>query len=467
MVIRRRSCALLIGLILTGCQPSLPQLTARLENEGAVYLYLQPLPREAERLRMSIEAVAAVPRDGSERPIPVLLRELAGEDARRQRLLAAGALPAGDYTGFAIRTGRASLRGEAGRSPAPAPEAVAKVDFPFTVRRRDGQVVLLTLDPAESRSGDRLDPVFSAAAPRRPAVGHVAFVANSRSSDVTVFDKKSLDVFDVVVTGRQPAGMALDRRARKLYVALAGDAGVDVVDVFAGQVTERFTLTPGDEPAALALTPDGRTLLSANRGSNTVSILDTASGFEVARLPVGNGPRFVVIDPTGRGAFVFNSLSNTVSVIDIAGRTAVRTIATDPAPVQGAFSRRGDRLWVVHERTAFVTVINPTTLAVTGRFAIRSAMDTLAVDPGTDVVYVGGRREFAVGVYDPLSFAAVDFIDTGAGVAHIAVDSEENALYFVSPGANRVLVSHRVRKGVVGAIDVGDGPAWVSLMGER
>jgi hypothetical protein len=60
----------------------------------------------------------------------------------------------------------------------------------------------------------------------------------------------------------------------------------------------------------------------------------------------------------------------------------------------------------------------------------------------------------------------VDFVQTTGEVVHIATDVEDNTLYLVESGPNRVLVSERIRKRTVGQLDVGEGPAWVSVMGE-
>ena len=463
-----RPSILVIGLILLGCQAGLPQLRPRLADEGMVYVYLDPLPPEAERLRVGLGSIGALQRDGGEIPLSVSLAEISGKEARRQRLLAAGPLPAGEYSGLVLRARSAALRGEGGDSALLVPEAPTRLEFRFVVRRQEGLVVALALRYAESvETGFRFSPALSPYFPDRPAVGLMGFVANARSSDITVFEKKSLKVFDVIATGRGPSSMALDQRARKLYVSLAGEDAIEVVDLVAGRISDRIKLTPGDEPAALALTPDGRVLLAANRGSNTLSLVDPGSRAELAKVPVGNGPRFVAIDRAARRAFVFNTLSNSVSVIDIVGRGVIRTISTDPDPVRGDFNRRGDRLYVIHETSPYVTVINPDTGAVIKRFPVRSGMDAIKVDPNTDLVYLGGKRELAVGIYEPFALVAVDFLDTGTGIAFMATDGEENTLYLVSPAANRVLVSPRIRRRIAGALDVGDGPAWVSVMGEN
>ena len=71
------------------------RLRPPLEDEGEIYLYLQPYPQEAERLRFSIEGISAVSADGREFPFEISLREIKASDVRRQRLLASGRVPAG------------------------------------------------------------------------------------------------------------------------------------------------------------------------------------------------------------------------------------------------------------------------------------------------------------------------------------------------------------------------------------
>lgn len=455
------------GLLLVGCQASLSQPRSRLDDEGVVYLYLQPLAQEAARLRVGITGVSALHRDGREFPLSVSLRQLDAREAGRQRLLAAGPLPAGEYSGLVLRAASAGLRGEEGESALLMPEAPTRIDFTFVVRRREGRVIALSLRYGESVDASfRFAPAFSVYSPDRPAVGLMGFVANVRSNDITVFDKKSLQVFDVIATGSGPSGMALDQRAPRLAVALSGEDAVEIIDLLAGKIADRIRLTPGDEPVALALTPDGKLLLSANRRSNTISFIDPGARVELTKIPVGSGPRSITIDRTGRRAFVFNALSNSVSVIDIVGRGVTRTIATNPDPVRGELNRRGDRLYVIHETSPFVTVINPDTGAVTGRFPVRSGMDSIKVDPNTDLVYLGGKRELAVGVYEPFSLAPIGFLDSGAGIVHMVTEREENALYLASLDTNRVLAFHRIRRRIVGEVDVGDGPSWISVMGE-
>jgi DNA-binding beta-propeller fold protein YncE len=164
---------------------------------------------------------------------------------------------------------------------------------------------------------------------------------------------------------------------------------------------------------------------------------------------------------------VVNNLSNTISVLDIPGGGLTTSIATDPGPVRAQFNRRGDKLYVIHELSPYIGVINPTLLIAAGRFPVRSGMVAEKIDTNTDLVYLARKRDFVVGIYDPLSFAAVGFVNTGASVVQMTIDGDENTLFMVSPDTKRILVSTLIGNRMVGQLDVGEGPYWVTLMGER
>jgi YVTN family beta-propeller protein len=272
----------------------------------------------------------------------------------------------------------------------------------------------------------------------------------------------------MIATGRRPAGMALDQTRRRAYVALSGDDTIVVVDVTSVDVIESLRLHTGDHPQELALTPDGKVLLSANTDSNTVSFIDPVSLLELSRINVGNGPNSVLIDPTGTRAYVFNRLSSTLSVIDIPHKAIITTISTDPGPLRGQFNMKGDTFYVISEWSSYLTVFNAASLTVRGRFTVmRMGLDAIKVDTITGFIYLGRRNDTVVEMYDPFSFVRVDFIQTPAGVTYMTIDGETNNLYMVSPDTKSLMMTNLVSKKMPSEIDVGDGPYWVTLMGER
>ena len=57
------------------------------------------------------------------------------------------------------------------------------------------------------------------------------------------------------------------------------------------------TITVGNGPVGVAVTPDGTHVYVANAAENTVSVIDTATGAVSASIPVGTSPVRVAICP--------------------------------------------------------------------------------------------------------------------------------------------------------------------------
>ena len=113
----------------------------------------------------------------------------------------------------------------------------------------------------------------------------------------------------------------------KVYVACNKSSDVVEIDVPTWTMTRRFPMGPG--VYNLAASHDGKLLLGTNKRGQSVSVVDLASGKQIALLPtkrkVASG---VVISPDDRYAFVtvegVGSEPGTVEVIDL---RALRTVA--------------------------------------------------------------------------------------------------------------------------------------------
>jgi YVTN family beta-propeller protein len=348
------------------------------------------------------------------------------------------------------------------------PDAPVRLDFTFTVARKRAYVLWFVFRPSESLStGFSFTPVFSVILPPRPIASLTGYATNTGSNNITVFNKKTNEVTGVIATRGGPAGMALDQRTRKAYVALPGEDTIEVIDVNVGEVTNRLLLGIGDRPRELALTPDGRILLSANAGSNTVSVIETPTLFESRRITVGNGPRSILVDPLGRRAYVFNSRAASISVLDIPNKALVTTFSTDAGPLRGQFNRRGDRFYVIHELSSYLSIVDARTLSTVKRVQVGMGMSYIKVDTVTDLVYMGRARESTVGVYEPNSFVPMDYIRTEGGVSHLTIDGDENTLVMVGAQPPRLTTANLISRKRMSLLDIGDGSYWVTVMGER
>jgi YVTN family beta-propeller protein len=455
--------------VLLGCQGSFLQLKPVLENEGEVYLYAQPFPQEADRLRFSIEAISAVSSDGREFPLVLSVKDIKCRELKRQKLFASGSLPPGLYSGLSFKVKSAHLKTEDEEEAALlVPDTPVKLDFPFSVIRKKGYVISMTFRYNESvRGGFSFTPGFSLLIPPKPIIGLTGYVSNSGSNNITVFDKKTNRVMGVIPTGRNPLGMALDQGRNRVYVALSTDDSIDVIDITLAEIVDRLKLNIGDRPRELALTPDGRFLLCVNTGSNTVSFIDPGSLREVGRVTVGKSPNSILIDQTGRRGFVFNTLSNTITVVDIPNRGIIGTVSTESGPVRGQLNRKGDKLYVIHEGSPYLWEIDAAFLTLLRKDKVKFGESSIKVDNKTDYVYLGRKRDVVVEVYEPFMFSVIYYINTGGDIEYMTIDGEQYYLYLVNSGRKTMMVVNLVSKKIIAEFDVGEGPYWVTMMGER
>ena len=85
-----------------------------------------------------------------------------------------------------------------------------------------------------------------------------------------------------------------------------------------------------------------------NYGSNTVSVIDTATNNVIATVAVGMILHGVAVTPDGTKVYVTNWGSNTVSVIDTATNTVTATVNVGNSPYGVAVSPDGTKVYVTN-----------------------------------------------------------------------------------------------------------------------
>ena len=85
---------------------------------------------------------------------------------------------------------------------------------------------------------------------------------------------------------------------------------------------------PGAFAPGIAITPDGAFAYVANNGSSpdSVSVIDTSTNTEVARVPVGSSPSGVAVTPDGSNVYVTDLSDRIVAVISTANNSIVATV---------------------------------------------------------------------------------------------------------------------------------------------
>jgi uncharacterized protein (TIGR03437 family) len=130
------------------------------------------------------------------------------------------------------------------------------------------------------------------------------YLVNSNSNRIDVYNYKSRSFLNAISTDPQPVSAALSRDGRSLFVTAYTAAELDVIDLNAGIVSNRISLTTG--PEGVAVGADGRVLITAvaNGAStaNTLQIYNPAGSGTLISVPVVPAPPTppVLPSPSGR-----------------------------------------------------------------------------------------------------------------------------------------------------------------------
>src|SRR6218665_3401193 len=164
-----------------------------------------------------------------------------------------------------------------------------------------------------------------------------------------------------------------------------------------------------------------QTLLIGNKGENTLSFVDLASGRELGRAPTGRMPHEIAVSPDGRQAAVVAYGGRTIDIFDVATRTKLRTV--DLAPNEGPHGL----VWLPDGRILATTERSQSHTIVDTRNGDRvSAIPTGQQTTHMVAVSPDGRRAYTANIRS----ASVSVIDLAAGrkLSDIAVGGQPEGI---------------------------------------
>ncbi len=143
--------------------------------------------------------------------------------------------------------------------------------------------------------------VIALAASTGFAFADMAYTANEKTQSITVIDTHSDKVVNTICLGSDPAQPGTPQPSGPC------DGEKPLAAFYNGQVGTH----------GLWLTPDGKTLLVANRISGTVAAIDTETNTLLGYTPVGREPHLAVVAPGGKEVWTAMRGENYISVLGL------------------------------------------------------------------------------------------------------------------------------------------------------
>ncbi|MEM9513293.1 MAG: hypothetical protein AAGA42_00430 [Actinomycetota bacterium] len=243
--------------------------------------------------------------------------------------------------------------------------------------------------------------------------------------------------------GRGPRGMAFD--GEKLYVASASSNTVSVIDPATGMVGD--TIDVGLSPRNIAF---NGTALYVAHVSGVTAINPATAETQLIPLPGTNwGLAFA-----GTDLYVSNFGTDTVNVIDTTTNTVTTTIGVDDDPAAVAFD--GIDIYVANSNIGTVSVISPKTKTVIDTILISNVAVPFGLAFDGSRLYTANNNTNSVTFIDPTTNSKDGSVAVGQDPQSVTFDGKH--VYVTNFGDNTVSVIDPATKAVVDTIEVGTTP---------
>jgi YVTN family beta-propeller protein len=185
------------------------------------------------------------------------------------------------------------------------------------------------------------------------------YAADQTSNTVSVIDPSSNKLLGVIKLGDPLPGslsalyrgqllvhgLGFSPDGKTLAVVSVGSNSVTLIETATNKILQTIYL--GRSPHEAFYTPDGRELWVTVRGEDYVSVIDAAAQKEVSRIALANGPGMTAFSTDGKYGFVCSSFTPELAVVDVAKHSVAQRLqqASSFCP-NIAVSPENDEVWI-------------------------------------------------------------------------------------------------------------------------
>jgi YVTN family beta-propeller protein len=197
------------------------------------------------------------------------------------------------------------------------------------------------------------------------------YAADQTSNTVSVIDPSSNKLLGVIRLGDPVPGslsplytgqllvhgLGYSPDSKTLAVVSVGSNSVTLIDTATNKV--KGTVYVGRSPHEAFFTPDGRELWVTVRGEKHVSVIDPVQMKETRRIEMANGPGMTMFGPDGKYGFVCSSFTPELTVVEVASHQVLQRVPqASPFCPNIAVSPENDEVWITLKDSGKVQVFN-------------------------------------------------------------------------------------------------------------
>lgn len=248
------------------------------------------------------------------------------------------------------------------------------------------------------------------------ADGRLAFTANSRSNTVSVVDLAQGKEIKRLASPllAYPHGMAIHPDGKTLYLTSEQNQLLHLLDIASLELKGQVK-TGKEGSHMVVLSPKGEWAYIADRGSATVTVVDTRKLTVETHIPAGEGVEGIALSGDGKWLLAGNRKASEIQLFDAPNRVSVARLKVAEDPVRVTISRDGTRALVPHRGSDEVHLIDLTTRAVLARAKTGKGPGGALFLPGGKRALVANTGEGTISILDLDPFRVTSTHPAGKG----------------------------------------------------
>lgn len=152
-------------------------------------------------------------------------------------------------------------------------------------------------------------------------------------------------------------GLGYAPDGKTLAVVSVGSNSVTLIDTATNSI--RGIMYVGRAPHEAFFTPDGREVRVTVRGEDYVSVIDPVAIRETLRVPLANGPGMTMFSPDGKYGFVCSSFTPELAVVEVHSHSVLKRLPqASPFCPNIAVSPDNDEVWITLKDVGKVQVFS-------------------------------------------------------------------------------------------------------------
>ena len=277
--------------------------------------------------------------------------------------------------------------------------------------------------------------------------------------------KKSESAPVTIPTGRLPFEIAVDENQGRAFVTAGGSNSVSVLDTASNKVLAKF-MTDG-MPRGLAINSFTGRVYVVSAGGSTLNIFDGRTGIEIQDdISTGeNNPVRLAVDTRRDVYYVSHSTiaSGVVVAMNASSNRPKAAIAVGNGAGGIAVNELTGRVYVANGTDGTVSVIDGDTLSVAATIIVDTGPSEIVVNENTNRVYVSCSDSGTVYVIDGSSDRPLTSLNVGAKPVGMALDAGKDRLYVANKLSGTVSVVNVVSNTVLYEINTGKNPTRLAV----